>query len=962
MRNSAIIYSVSTFTFQHRIMARIYTIFVFFVTAIMGTGSVAEICRGTHCFSGQDWSRSCVGAHCQGRTEASAPRRQFHHSAQSTQGQAYPSYQRDAHFSHHQAQSAPLAPYIIHPQQGGFAHQTSTDGNRRTNPRTLTAEVFHPGCVGGSCPTTVAHRQTNDESATRECKGIGCKLPLRMRQKPKACAGDGCSSLGGDEGRGGSSPVHVTDRAAQFLDELPDFGSERGAWIQLSCDMKPGTNEVPSEDALVLQLQLSKSQEKLVEALRDQQDEVRELQRLLSEQQGALVNQQREILDQQRRMYEQMEQVKAQYNILMDGIKQTSFQNLQGDVGNPTETLNGQVRAHRAQQALSLPKVDMEASVMEVGRSMLSCGRCGPEEYCGFSSGHPRCEKCTICPAGFFLVAQCSVHADRICQDRDECLEISNLCGDQQKCLNTPGGFRCHGMTERDANSGMCGHGYFFNSDMDECQACNECDGEPVTSPCTFITDAICSGPTVSDSALSMSWNGDVRLQGPKGHILAHAFHGVQLHIQGQGDAGLVSAEDGRLVLRQHGLVWLDENLSVSHGCRSFIQLCLRLNNTDGSDSKELSGVRVEQRETRSLQSVSISGVAEVAPGHIITLFLRSASQHCNQSREGLQLYDPSAAPLSLLWLSHDTGAVAMTAQAVVSAHYHTNYRPVFRTTSTSDAYVVGLTHDGRGIRFTEGGTVRFVFQQALYSMGQACVSEGFQLLAYLSRNGTGTELCRSFKQGVHYRDTSISLSGAAIVGSGDTLGFEILSPAQCNVRFFGDETGISTLSLVWVPAAISSSLSASVAHTGLPSGAVRNKQLFFRQTTAQVSQMGLLGKGSTEQKRDFVFRESGTVSIALDLKLIHSCNLVKVTLLRRSVPEESRGGREAEAARPVPLAQQVEGQMAEGSQWAGVSLRASFQVYNDTAVFFTLDCVRGRVNQISHQTGSGVSILWVKA
>uniref|UniRef100_A0A3B4WQV0 Si:ch211-252f13.5 n=1 Tax=Seriola lalandi dorsalis TaxID=1841481 RepID=A0A3B4WQV0_SERLL len=722
-------------------------------------------------------------------------------------------------------------------------------------PRTITAEVFHPGCAGGTCPTTVSHRQTNEDGgATRECKGIGCKLPLRMRQKPKPCVGDACGSHGGDEGRGNSSPVHVTDRAAQFLDELPDFGSERGAWIQLTCDMKPN-NEVPSEDALVLQLQLSKSQEKLVEALRGQQDEVKKLQRLLTEQQGTLVNQQREILDQQRRMYEQMEQ-----------------------------------------------------------------------------------------------------------QDRDECLEISDLCGDQQKCLNTPG-FRCQGMTERDANSGMCGHGYFYNSDMDECQACNECDGEPVASPCTFSTDTICSGPAAGDSALSLSWAGDVSLSGTKGHVLAHAFPSVQLHVQGRGDAGLVSVEDGRLVLRQHGLVWLDENLSVRHGCRSFIQLCLRMNNTDGSEGRDLSGVRVEQQEGRSLQSASISGVAEVAPGHFISLFLRSASHHCNQTGEGLQLYDPSAAPLSLLWLSHDTGAVAMTAQAMVSAHYHTNYRPVFRTTSTSDPYVVGLTHDGRGIRFAESGTVRFVFQQALYSMGQACVSEGFQLLAYLSRNGTGMELCRTFKPGVHYRDTSISLSGAAKVGPGDTLGFEILSPAQCNVRFFGDETGISTLSLVWVPAAISSSLSASVAHTGLPSGAVRNKPLFFRQTSAQVSQMSLLGKGSTEQRRDFVFRESGTASVALDLKLIHSCNLVKVTLLKRSDPEGSGGGgREAEGARPISLAQQVGGQMPEGSQWASVSLRASFQVHNGTAVFFTLDCVRGRVNQISHHTGSGVSILWVAA
>lgn len=517
-------------------------------------------------------------------------------------------------------------------------------------------------------------------------------------------------------------------------------------------------------------------------------------------------------------------------------------------------------------------------------------------------------------------------------------------------------------MTERDATSGMCSHGYFYNSDMDECQACNECDGEPIASPCTFTSDAMCSGPAAGDSALSLAWAGDASLPGAKGHILAHAFPSVQLHLQGKGDASLVAPEDGHLVLRQHGLIWLDDNLSVTHGCRSFIQVCLRMNNTDGSESRDLSGVRIEQQEVRSLQSASISAVAEVAPGHIISLLLRSANQHCNQSSEGLQLYNPSAASLSLLWLSHDTGAVAMTAQAMVSAHYHTTYRPVFRTTSTSDPYVVGLTHDGRGIRFAESGTVRFVFQQALYSMGQACVSEGFQILAYLNHNGTGMELCRTFKPGVHYRDTSISLSGASKVDPGDTLAFEILSPAQCNVRFFGDETGISTLSLVWVPAAISSSLSASISHTGLPSGAVRNKPLFFRQTSAQVSQMELLGKGSTDQRRDFVFKESGTASVALDLKLIHSCNLVKVTLLRRSDPEGSGGDREAEGARPVPLAQQVSGQMPEGSHWARVSLRASFQVHNGTAVFFILDCVRGRVNQISHHSGSGVSVLWVAA
>lgn len=220
-------------------MARISPFIFFCVTSVLsGAASVSDMCRGAPCFPAQDRSRPCVGAHCQGRTEAAASRRQFHQSAQPRQGQVYPHHQKEPHFSYHQA---PLAPYtVIQPQQGGFAQQTGADGTRRTNPRTITAEVFHPGCAGGTCQTTVSRRQPSDDSAAGECKGIGCKLPLRMRQKSKPCAGDGCDAHGGEHRRGGSSPEHMRDRAAQFLEELPDYGSEPGAWIQLTCDMKPG--------------------------------------------------------------------------------------------------------------------------------------------------------------------------------------------------------------------------------------------------------------------------------------------------------------------------------------------------------------------------------------------------------------------------------------------------------------------------------------------------------------------------------------------------------------------------------------------------------------------------------------------------------------------------------------------------------------------------------------------------
>ncbi|XP_019733411.1 uncharacterized protein LOC109520550 isoform X2 [Hippocampus comes] len=925
------------FYFQNLNMAHISAVLLLCLTLLPNRiESASEICSGPRCLSNQDWSAA------QGRTDtrAAASRPQLHLSTQSRQGQAYANfYHQDARYGHHQTNG--------HHHNRGFAQPTGPDGTRRTNPRTITAEVFHPGCAGGTCPTAVNRRPTTDDrDASRECKGNECS-----RQKPKPCLG--CNAQRGEDAGGNSSPVHVRDRAAQFAQER----SDGGAWIQLTCDMKSGSNDVPSNDAIILQLQLSKDQEKVVEALKSQREEVREMHRLFSEQQEELLHQQREILAQQRKMHDYMEQVKAQYNILLDTVKQMSMQNLQEELDSQREVSSEPGGPHGLQQALSLHKVDMEASVMEVGHSLVTCGRCGPEEYCDFSGGHPRCEKCTVCPAGFFLVAQCSVHADRICQDRDECLELADLCEDQHKCVNTPGGFRCQGMTERDARTGMCGHDYFYNLDMDECQACAECEGQPAASRCTFTTDTVCSGYLAGESFLSLSWTGDVSLPDTRGHAMSLASPGVQLRIRAGDRTNLASAEDGHLVMKKHGLVWLEQSLSVNHGCRSFVQVCFHVNASDGSESRDLSGVRIEQREARAFQGVSISAVAEVAPGHVISTSLWSANQHCNRSDENLWLFEPSAASLSFMWLSHDTGAVAMTAQAALSAHYHTNHRPIFRITSTSDPYVVVPTHDGRGIRFAESGTVRFVFQQALYSMGQACVSEGFQMLAYLNRNGSVLELCRTFKPGVHYRDTSISLSGATEVGSGDTLAFEILSPAQCNVRFFSDDAGVSGLSLVWVPAAISASIYVSVAQT--PSGAVRNKPLFFHQKSPRVSQMGLSEKGAAKPSQDLLFRESGTANVALDLKLIHSCSLLKVTLLQLNDPG---AGWEAKGARPTPLAQHVGGQMPDGSQWASVSLRASFQVHNGTTVFFTLDCVRGRVNQVSPHAGSGVSVLWVSA
>lgn len=512
--------------------------------------------------------------------------------------------------------------------------------------------------------------------------------------------------------------------------------------------------------------------------------------------------------------------------------------------------------------------------------------------------------------------------------------------------FNCTGGFRCLGVSEREGVLGLCGREYFYNQELQECQACSDCDGESVAVPCSAISDSVCG--QASESLLSQSWGANVAVPSARTSG-THIFPGLQLNIRGKEDTDLLSNEAGQVTFLQHGLVWLDHNFAIKHSCRNFLQVGMRLNGSQEEEGRDLSGVRIEQPDGKYFQGVSVSSGVEVEPNHTFTLLLKSPNQHCNQSKD-LHVYDITTPSFSLLWLSHDTGAVAMTAQMSLLAHYQTSYRPTFRMTSVSDPYMLSLTHDNRGVRFTESGVVKFVLQQALYSMGHTCIREGFSLIAYTNRNGTGQEAMQAFKTGVNYRDTSITLSGAVSVDSGDTLSFEITSPSQCNIRYFGDSTGISMLSLIWIPSAVSSALTATVARTGLPFGAVRNKALLFQQIGPDTPQVHLARSGEPNSRKNFLFHEKGTANIALNLKLIHSCNIVKLTLQRV-------GGQGGQAG---PVAQQVSGYMPEGSQWASIGLRASFQVQNGTAVYVTLDCIRGRVNQITHEGGTNISILWV--
>lgn len=166
-------------------------------------------------------TRPCSGSHCPGGRSPRPPR------------QHNPTTQSRSINQHHAPFSFPSEHHATFLSQRG----RSGDQTRETV-QTRVAGVFDPVCADCVTPHGPDH-VIND---TRECKGIECRLPLRIRQKPRSrpCAGDGCVPEP-------SQPplIHVADRAAQFLGEFPDIGypaSEVGAplGVQLTCDIKPG--------------------------------------------------------------------------------------------------------------------------------------------------------------------------------------------------------------------------------------------------------------------------------------------------------------------------------------------------------------------------------------------------------------------------------------------------------------------------------------------------------------------------------------------------------------------------------------------------------------------------------------------------------------------------------------------------------------------------------------------------
>lgn len=172
--------------------------------------ALGDFCRGSHCSGGGTGDpRPCTGAHCPGSRSSRLPR-QFNPAPQWRTGHA-------AATPHHVHPSPQRAPLETEPHGGGG------------------------GCSDTGC-TRIRLQQPRNES--RDCRGIECRLPLRIRPKVRggSCVGEECSAAAEAD----MSSVYLSDRAAQFLGDYPEFGhaaSELGGaplGVQLTCDIKPG--------------------------------------------------------------------------------------------------------------------------------------------------------------------------------------------------------------------------------------------------------------------------------------------------------------------------------------------------------------------------------------------------------------------------------------------------------------------------------------------------------------------------------------------------------------------------------------------------------------------------------------------------------------------------------------------------------------------------------------------------
>lgn len=176
----------------------------------------SDLCQSTPCSSSseaenQPSRQQCQGPRCLGK--ASRASRAFLHTSASVRGQPH---------------SKQLLPSLQQQQQA-----LAGSSLQHTAVATRDAGESCSGCTTSAPNGTI-----------RDCKGIECRLPLRIRQKPRPVVQTIPCPLNQEEDCSKPTLVRVTERAAQFIGEdLAYTASDLGGaalGVQLTCDVKPG--------------------------------------------------------------------------------------------------------------------------------------------------------------------------------------------------------------------------------------------------------------------------------------------------------------------------------------------------------------------------------------------------------------------------------------------------------------------------------------------------------------------------------------------------------------------------------------------------------------------------------------------------------------------------------------------------------------------------------------------------
>lgn len=185
------------------------------------TGAQAQVCRGAHCFGGDAAEPGSRTSRLPLNFNPAAQRRAAQTGRQ----------------NHHAGPGSPRAPPESSPSVLTLRVRSGPGGAQARTPEE---------CVDVDCAAAGKHFEPSSDSG--DCTGIECRLPLRIRPpaRGRTCVGQGCPAASQGTVSSAVQPVFLSDKAAQFLGDVPEFGhasSELGGaplGVQLTCDIKPG--------------------------------------------------------------------------------------------------------------------------------------------------------------------------------------------------------------------------------------------------------------------------------------------------------------------------------------------------------------------------------------------------------------------------------------------------------------------------------------------------------------------------------------------------------------------------------------------------------------------------------------------------------------------------------------------------------------------------------------------------